>query len=92
MTKIESKRSLSHKHLWDSKYKTIDQSDKEFNYYPRGRVGISNGVAYINLINDCNYEFVINNIIKEYELDKLEIRKELVNELSDGSHRTHLLT
>lgn len=90
--KIESKRSLSHKRLWDSKYKVIEQSNKEFNYYPRGRVGISNGIAYINLINDCDYDFIINDIIKEYELDKLEIRKELVNDFSDGGHRAHLLT
>lgn len=89
--KIKSKRSLSHKRLWDSKYKAIEHSDKEFNYYPRGRVGISNGIAYINLINDCDYDFIINGITKEYEVDKLEIRKELVNEFSDGGHRAHLL-
>lgn len=89
--KIESKRSLSHERLWNSKYRLKENSDKPFNYYPRGRVGISNGVAYINIINDCDTNAIINNIISEYEIFKLQIKKELVNEFSDGGHRAHLL-
>ena len=89
--KIESKRSLSHERLWNSKYKVIENSDKPFNYYPRGRVGISNGIAYINIINDCDTTNIINHIIDEYKISKLEIKKELVNEFSDGGHRAHLL-
>lgn len=88
---IESKRSLSHKRLWDSKYKSIENSDKTFNYYPRGRVGISNGTAYINIINDCDTLDIINDIINKYDIEKLTITKELVNEFSDGGHRAHLL-
>lgn len=88
---IESKRSLSHQRLWNSKYKAIEHSDKPFNYYPRGRVGISNGVAYINIIEDCNTFRIIEDIITAYNIDKLQLRKELVNEFSDGGHRAHLL-
>lgn len=54
-------------------------------------MGISNGVAYINIINDCNTDDIINNIIDEYKISKLQIKKELVNEFSDGGHRAHLL-
>ena len=89
--KIESKRSLSHERLWNSQYKQKENSDKPFNYYPRGRVDISNGVAYINIINDCDTNDIINNIISEYKISKLQIKKELVNEFSDGGHRAHLL-
>lgn len=88
---IESKRSLSHQRLWNSKYKDLEHSDKPFNYYPRGRVGISNGIAYINLIEDCDTPKIIADIINEYEIGKLTIKKELVNEFSDGGHRAHLL-
>lgn len=91
LDKIESKRSLSHERLWRDKYKELENSDKSYNYYPRGRVGLSNGVAYINIINDCDIPMIINHIIDEYEISKLQIKKELVNEFSDGGHRAHLL-
>lgn len=89
--KINSKRSLSHKRLWNDIYKIKENSDKDYNYYPRGRVGISNGIAYINIINDCYKEFIIRDIVKEYEISKLQLQIELVNEFSDGGHRAHIL-
>lgn len=69
---INSKRSLTHKRLWDEKYKSQLNSDKEYNYYPRGRVGIYNGLAYINIPKKCiSAPHLIDMIRKYYGIEKL---------------------
>ena len=69
---INSKRSLTHKRLWDEKYKSQLNSDKEYNYYPRGRVGIHNGLAYINISEKCiSAPHLIDMIRKYYGIEKL---------------------
>lgn len=63
---------LSHKTVWDNFVK--DRCKKEnlpYNYYPRGRVGINNGNAYVNLYFDD--EKVRKAIVKKCELDGLNI-------------------
>lgn len=75
-----------HKRYWrdvlQQKY-----SQKDYNYYPRGRVGIyeGNGKAYIFLNSQFNNPFVIDAIVKEYGLEKLDIELEL-NDITQGSH------
>lgn len=79
---IISKRSLSHKALWDHKFKAELNSDKEFDYYPRGRVGLISGKAYININWHCNMPKIIDSVTDMYEIRKLD--PEIVME--DGAH------
>lgn len=83
-----SKNSLTHKRLWAQFNK--DFEDKPYNYFPRGRVAIYNGTAYIHLHSLFNQPDVIDTIIKEYSLQKLEIDIDL-NDTYQGSHYEFLL-
>ena len=77
---IQSKNSLSHKNLWNNV-----SDGHSWTYYPRGRVAIYNGVAYIHLNSKCNTPEIIDRIIKEYNLEKLETDIDL-NDTYQGSH------
>ena len=69
---IGSAHSRSHERLW--KEKALDRENLPYNYYPRGRVGISNGTAYINLPSDIVSSAVITAIRDEfYLIDGLKI-------------------
>ena len=80
---ITSKSSLTHKRLWPELNPMSDNID--WNYYPRGRVAIYNGVAYIHLNSLFNQPSIIDAIINEYKLDKLEIELDF-NDTYQGSH------
>ena len=70
---IESFRSLTHKRIW-LKIKEELNLDVPYNYYPRGRVGIKDGIAYINLPEICiRAPHLIDMSIDYYGIDKLEI-------------------
>ena len=81
---IVSKKSLTHKRLWDELNPT-NNTEISWDYYPRGRVAIYNGVAYIHLNSLFNQPSIIDAIINEYELNKLEIEIDL-NDTYQGSH------
>ena len=80
---VGSKGSLTHKRLWPEYNKGFE--DKEFNYFPRGRVAIYEGVAYIHINSLFNQPTLIDRVIKEYNLQKLEIEVDC-NDLYQGSH------
>lgn len=79
---IKSKNSLTHKQSWD-KYNS-GYEDKEYNYLPRGRVGVYEGTAFIHLPTLFNQPDIIDMIIKIYNLEKLEL--EIHHTDSEGSH------
>ena len=56
-----------------------------FDYYPRGRVSIYEGTAFIHLNSKCNTPKIVDAIIKEYGLYKLEIEIEFNDDIQ-GSH------
>lgn len=71
--------TYNHEKLW----KELG-NNKPFNYYPRGRVQISNGKANIYLNPNINYDEVIDFIKDEFKLYKSNgINK--INIHSDGS-------
>lgn len=84
-----SKSGSSHKNIWNRELKH-KYDDVEYNYYPRGRVAIYKGTAFIHINSLCNTPKVINNIVSEYKLDKLDIEVELNDEVQ-GSHYDFLL-
>ena len=80
---VTSKSQKTHKKVWEvykSQYKDVD-----YTFYPRGRVAIYEGTAFIHINSKCNIPSVINAITDMYHLDKLEIEVDL-NDTYQGSH------
>lgn len=83
-----SKNSLSHKNLW--KEFNDGNANLPFNYFPRGRVAIYKGKAFIHINSLFNQPDIIDAIIDEYSLDKLDIEIEC-NDVIQGGHYDFLL-
>lgn len=81
------KSSLTHKHLWAR----VGNADCDWEYYPRGRVAIDQGTAYIHLNSNCATQKIVDAIINEYSIDKLRIVLDYNNEYQ-GSHYSFELT
>lgn len=81
------KNNRTHKYVWnllkDSHY--VKDKNVDYTYYPRGRVGIYNGTAFININSKCNTPKIISNIINEYNLHNLDIELSFDDEIQ-GSH------
>ena len=70
---VNSLRGLTHKRLWAEKFQNELCTSHSYNYYPRGRVGISKGHAYINLPIECiNAPHLIDLIRRFYGIEKLD--------------------
>lgn len=87
---IESKNSLSHRRLWDD-LNPFEDKTIPWNFYPRGRVAIYNGTAYIHIHSLFNQPSIIDKIIEEYGVDKLDIFIDM-NDTNQGSHYDFLLS
>ena len=85
-----SKNSLNHKNLWKNEFGK-DQNDKSFDYYPRGRVSIYIGTAFIHIHSILHTPAIVDAIINEYGIDKLDVEVER-NDILQGSHYDFLLT
>ena len=79
-----SKSQQTHKKIWKNNYQQIYNTD-DFTYYPRGRVSIYQGLAFIHINSKCNIPKIIDSIVNEYNLHKLEIEVDL-NDTYQGSH------
>lgn len=80
----KSKSQRTHKKIWDSEYSEIYETD-DYTFFPRGRVSIYKGIAFIHINSKCNVPKVVDKIINEYNLGKLEIEIDL-NDAYQGSH------
>lgn len=89
---IKSKNSLTHRKLWNS-LNPLEDKQIPWNFFPRGRVSIYNGIAYIHLNSLFNQPSIVDSIIKIYHLEKLgqeNIQVDL-NDTYQGSHYDFLL-
>lgn len=68
--------------MWDSYKKDYDV---EYDYYPRGRVSVYNGKAYININSICNTPKVIDSILSFYCIRDLDYEISY-NDVNQGSH------
>lgn len=89
LDKNDSRLNLNHKKLWEKDYK-FQFKDKEYNYFPRGRVNVYNGKAYVNIHSKCNLPKIVNAILKEYNIEDLDLELEL-NDIEQGNHYDFLL-
>ena len=89
LEKIPSKTGLTHKKLWERQF-SKKYTDVPWNYYPRGRVSVYNGTAFINLHSLFNQPSVVNAVVRMYHLEKLEIEVDL-KDTYQGSHYDFLL-
>lgn len=79
-----NKNDLTHKRIWSKEYANkYEQSD--YMYYPRGRVNVSNGIAYVNINSNMNCPHMIDAIIQEANIEKLELELDF-NDTYQGSH------
>ena len=74
---------LTHKQLWDSYKKNYN--NVYYDYYPRGRVSVYNGKAYININSICNTPKVIDSIMSFYCIRDLDYEISY-NDVNQGSH------
>lgn len=74
---------LTHKQLWDSYKKNYN--NVYYDYYPRGRVSVYNGKAYININSICNTPKVIDSILSFYCIRDLDYEISY-NDINQGSH------
>ena len=81
---LASKNSLNHKNLWKNEF-GAKHENKSFDYYPRGRVSIYEGTAFIHIHSILHTPAIVDSIIKEYGIDKLDVEVER-NDLLQGSH------
>lgn len=79
-----SKNQKTHKYLWNNKYK-LQYNQDDYTFYPRGKVSIYQGTAFIHINSRCNIPKVIDKIINDYNISKLEIEIDL-NDTYQGSH------
>lgn len=74
---------LTHKQLWNSYKKNYNNVC--YDYYPRGRVSVYNGKAYININSICNTPKVIDSILSFYCIRDLDYEISY-NDINQGSH------
>lgn len=72
-----------HQKLW--KEYRLDYKDAPYDYYPRGRVSVYKGKAYININSICNTPKIIDEIREYYCVDKLDCVV-TCNDIEQGSH------
>lgn len=85
LEKISSKSGLTHRSLWNRTFKKEVNPEVDYNYYPRGRVCIHNGNAYIHLHSLFNQPDIIDRVVQIYHLEKLDVDIDL-NDTYQGSH------
>lgn len=67
------RKEQTHEQVWNKlKLQYKDIGNLPYNYYPRGRVEVYQGKAYININSLLNKPQIINDIIKEYQIENLD--------------------
>jgi len=79
----KSGNSYNHQKIWESEIKNNWYGKKKYNYYPRGRVEISNNKAVIYLNPHINRPEIIDEIKNGFGLSDSNISE--VRVIADGS-------
>lgn len=84
-----NRKEQTHQYVWDSKFKK--EFNVPYNYYPRGRVDVYKGKAYININSFLNKPKLINDILHEFEIDKLNYEVYEIDKLQQDGHYDFML-
>ena len=84
-----NRKEQTHQYVWDSKFKK--EFNVPYNYYPRGRVDVYKGKAYININSFLNKSKIINDILHEFEIDKLNYEVYEIDKLQQDGHYDFML-
>ena len=79
----ETRKNETHESVW--KNLALKYNYVPYNYYPRGKVEVYNGIAYININSILNNPNIIDKIRQKYSIEKLEYHVGL-NDMNQGSH------
>lgn len=79
-----NRKEQTHEQVWN-KYKSQYGTELSYKYYPRGRVEVYKGEAFINLNSLLNTPKIINDILKEYQISNLNYHVFAIDELQ-GEH------
>lgn len=85
-----SKSQKTHSRIWKEKYSKLYNTD-DYTFYPRGRVSVYRGTAFIHINSRCNIPSVIDKVIEEYCIGNLQLEIDL-NDTYQGSHYDFKLT
>ena len=78
------KSQKTHKSVWKRYYEDEYQTE-DYTFYPRGRVAVYQGTAFIHINSKCNLPEVIDAIVNEYSLTGLNLEID-ENDTYQGSH------
>lgn len=78
-----SKSAKTHRVAW--KQYEAEYGIDDYTYYPRGRVAVYDGTAFIHINSKCNIPSVIDAIISTYNVSELDVEIDL-NDVYQGSH------
>lgn len=79
------RKEQTHEQVWKRFQSKYGSGDFPYNYFPRGRVEIYQGQAYINLNSLLNTPKIVNDILKEYQISDLNYHVFAIDELQ-GEH------
>lgn len=79
----------SHKDIWEKKYET-EYNGVGYKYYPRGRIVVKNGKAWMNMHSDIYLPQIVDAVTSEFQISKLEHIPSFKNG-ADGSHYDYQL-
>lgn len=84
-----SKSEFTHKGIWETRYRKI--YNKEYNYYPRGRISFKEGKWYLNIPDKLDKNIVVPKIQKEYDI-KESFERIKSTDPTTGNHYSFELT
>lgn len=80
-----NRKEQTHEQVWNKFKSQYGTGNLPYNYFPRGRVEVYQGKAYININSLLNKPQIINDILKEYQIENLEYHVFAIDELQ-GEH------
>lgn len=73
-----------HQSVWEKEYK--NKYNKEYTYFPRGRVSQYMGKTYININPKINIPYIIDKIFEFYDLNRFDRANDIIIKEENGEH------
>ncbi|HQC55340.1 MAG TPA: hypothetical protein PKX91_06430 [Clostridia bacterium] len=82
---VKTKRGdVPHKKLWQQEAYNTWNKEYDYMFFPRGRVSVYKGNAFVHIHSKMNIPKVIDSIIEYYKISDLDLNIEYMNK--QGSH------